>query len=72
MDFLKDDPRKLYRQFLVSSMFSALVMSIYSFVDTIAVGQSEGRWVLRQWQSSRRFMASWSFWESCAVSEALS
>ena len=32
----------LYRKFLFASMGSALVMSIYSFVDTIAVGQSEG------------------------------
>lgn len=42
MNFLTDDVRKLYRKFLVASMGSALVMSIYSFVDTIAVGQSEG------------------------------
>lgn len=42
MDFLNDNVRKLYRKFLSASMCSALVMSIYSFVDTIAVGQSEG------------------------------
>lgn len=42
MDFLKDDVRRLYRQFLVPSVGSALVMSIYSSVDTIAVGQAEG------------------------------
>lgn len=42
MNFLSDNPRKLYTQFLLPSLGSALVMSIYSFVDTIAVGQSEG------------------------------
>lgn len=42
MDFVKDDARVLYRKYLTASLGSALVMSIYSFVDTIAVGQSEG------------------------------
>lgn len=32
----------LYRKFLFASVCSALVMSVYSFVDTIAVGQFEG------------------------------
>ena len=42
MNFLTEDIRKLYSKFLAASLGSALVMSIYSFVDTIAVGQSEG------------------------------
>lgn len=42
MDFLTGNIKSLYRKFLFASMASALVMSIYSFVDTIAVGQSEG------------------------------
>ncbi len=42
MDFLKEDVRKLYIKFLSASVFSALVVSIYAFVDTIAIGQSEG------------------------------
>lgn len=42
MDFLTENVNKLYTKFLMASMCSALVMSIYSFVDTIAVGQSEG------------------------------
>ena len=42
MNFLTDDIRKLYRKMLVPSLTGAVVMSIYSFVDTIAVGQSEG------------------------------
>ena len=42
MNFLNDNVKKLYRKYLSASMCSALVMSIYSFVDTIAVGQSEG------------------------------
>lgn len=42
MNFVKDDVKKLYRKFLASSMLTALATSIYSFVDTIAVGRSEG------------------------------
>ena len=42
MDFIKDDIHQLYRTFLRASILSALMTSIYSFVDTIAVGQSEG------------------------------
>lgn len=42
MDFLKDNIRKLYSALLVPSLIGAVVMSIYSFVDAIAVGQSEG------------------------------
>ena len=42
MDFLTGNAKELYRKYLVASLGSALVMSIYSFVDTIAVGQSEG------------------------------
>lgn len=42
MDFIKGDLKRLYRKYLASSMASAMVISIYSFVDTIAVGQSEG------------------------------
>ena len=42
MNFLTDDIRSLYRKMLIPSLAGAVVMSIYSFVDTIAVGQSEG------------------------------
>lgn len=42
MDYLKDDIGKLYKTYLKTSIFSAVVTSIYSFVDAIAVGQSEG------------------------------
>ncbi len=42
MDFITGNIKQLYRKFLIASMASAMVMSIYSFVDTIAVGQSEG------------------------------
>ncbi len=42
MDLLLSDTGKLFRKYLFASVGSALVMSIYSFVDTIAVGQSEG------------------------------
>lgn len=42
MDFLTADVRALYRKYLFASLGSAMVMSIYSFVDTIAVGQAVG------------------------------
>ena len=42
MNFITDNPKQLYSKFLMASMTSALVMSVYSFVDAIAVGQSEG------------------------------
>ena len=42
MDLLNDDIRKIYRHYLIASVGSALVVSVYSFVDTIAVGQSVG------------------------------
>ncbi len=42
MDFLTGSPGPLYRRYLTASVGSALVVSIYSFVDTLAVGQSVG------------------------------
>lgn len=42
MDFINSDIKKLYVKYLEASLSGALVMSIYSFVDTMAVGQSEG------------------------------
>ena len=42
MDFLNADIRKLYRKYLMLSLGSAMVTSIYSFVDTLAVGQAVG------------------------------
>lgn len=43
MNFLTTDVKQLYKKYLTASMSSAVAMSIYSFVDTIAVGQSEGK-----------------------------
>ncbi len=42
MDYLTSSTKALYRKYLIASLGSALVITIYSFVDTIAVGQSEG------------------------------
>lgn len=42
MDLLSTDIRKLYAHYLFPSLGSALVITIYSLVDTIAVGQSAG------------------------------
>ena len=42
MDLLKGKPKRLYHKYLLPSFASALMISIYSFVDTIAVGQYAG------------------------------
>ena len=42
MDLINGDIRAIYRKYLISSLTGAVVLSVYSFVDTIAVGQSEG------------------------------
>ena len=42
MDLLKDNVGKLYVKFLFPSIFSALGTTIYSIVDTIAIGQGVG------------------------------
>lgn len=42
MNLLTEDVRKLYMKYLLPSLFSGLVMSIYSLVDMIVVGQYEG------------------------------
>ena len=42
MDLIKGDVKKLYQQYLGASLMSAVVMSIYSIVDSVAIGQSEG------------------------------
>jgi Na+-driven multidrug efflux pump len=42
MDLLKEDINHIYLKYLISSMGSAIVVSIYSIVDTVAIGQSEG------------------------------
>ena len=42
MDLLKDKISTLYQKFLWLSLFAALVTTIYSFVDTIAIGQWVG------------------------------
>lgn len=42
MDLQKDNVRKVYFRYLAPSLFSGLVMSVYSLVDMIVVGQYEG------------------------------
>ena len=42
MDLIKDKITKLYPKFLWPSLFSAMVTTVYSFVDTIAIGQGVG------------------------------
>ncbi len=39
MNLLKDKIETLYQKFLWLSLFAAMVTTIYSFVDTIAIGQ---------------------------------
>ena len=42
MDILRDDVKQLFIKFLVPAIGSALVVTAYSFVDTIAIGQGVG------------------------------
>ena len=42
MDILTANTRRLFRKYLTTSIFAALATTIYCFVDTIAIGQSEG------------------------------
>lgn len=42
MNFLKDDVERIYRKYLVPTLGSAVIVSVYSFVDAIAVGQYAG------------------------------
>lgn len=42
MDLLKDDLKKLYLRFLVPSLGSAMVMSIYTLTDAIVIGKGVG------------------------------
>ena len=39
MDLLKDDLKKLYLRFLLPSLGSAMVMSIYTLTDAIVIGK---------------------------------
>ena len=42
MDLLNDNVKKLYWKFRVPSIGGAMVVSLYNFVDTIAIGQGVG------------------------------
>jgi Na+-driven multidrug efflux pump len=42
MDLLTGNLKRIFLKYLVASVGSAMVISIYSFVDTVAVGQYEG------------------------------
>lgn len=42
MNMLSDNPRKLFLKFLVPAVSSAVAIAIYSFVDTIVIGQDVG------------------------------
>ena len=42
MDLLKADIKKLYKKYLVPSLSAAVVTSVYSFADMIAIGRGVG------------------------------
>lgn len=42
LDLLKGNVKEIYKKYLLPTVGSALAMSIYSFVDTVAVGQYAG------------------------------
>jgi len=41
MDLLKDNLKKLYFKFLIPSLGSAMVMSIYTLTDAIVIGKGK-------------------------------
>lgn len=42
MDFLKGNLKKLYFHFLIPSLGSAMVMSIYTLTDAVVIGKGVG------------------------------
>ena len=42
MDYLKSNIKSIYFKYLAASVGSAMAVTIYSLVDTIAVGKYEG------------------------------
>lgn len=42
MNLLKDNPNKVFFKFLIPAVSSAIAVAIYSFVDTIVIGQDMG------------------------------
>jgi len=42
MDLLQTDIKKLYKSYLVPSLFAAIITAVYSFVDMIAIGRGIG------------------------------
>lgn len=42
MDLLRDNLKKLYFKFLIPSLGSAMVMSIYTLTDAIVIGKGVG------------------------------
>ena len=42
MDIINDNEAKLYKHFLTSSLGSAMVMSIYTMADAVAIGKGVG------------------------------
>ena len=43
MNLLRDDLKKLYFKFLIPSLGSAMVMSIYTLTDAIVIGKGVGQ-----------------------------
>lgn len=42
MEFVTGNLKQLYKKYLFASLFGAVVTSVYSFIDAIAIGQSVG------------------------------
>lgn len=67
MNFLTYDIKKLYVKYLLASIGSATVMSIYSFVDAIAVGQAVGPMGTAAIAVLNPFLVLWYSWVSFVV-----
>lgn len=72
MDLLKDNIRKLYFKFLLPSLGSAMVMSIYTLTDAVVVGRGVGADALAGHAGSGAHRAVCKFRKSeevCSISE---
>ena len=72
MNLLKDNIKMLYVKFLFPSILSALVTMVYSFVDTIAIGQGVGPDGVAVSAIIYPIFGIPTLWEYCSVLAALS
>lgn len=62
MDLLQDQVKRLYLRFLLPSLGSAMVMSIYTLTDAIVIGQDVGAGKKKQMNFLRCRLSRWLSW----------